>query len=376
MNLKEIKLAPFIKLIFIIAIIAYVVLNTDIMGFVSKGISPVLTAFIIAYILDYVVRFFELKMKVPRSLSILISILLFLLILTTIGLFIVPRVVGAVSSLIKAIGNFEFDINALSQLDFDNFYLNEIQQAIVDTVTPLIQKLTNATGTAVLIVVNEVQKITSGLISLVISFAISIYMLGEKRDLLARIKRTLFAYLSDQTANQVLYASRMANKIFKAFFLGKLLDSTIIGVLAYLVFTIFNFEYALLIALIIGLTNMIPYFGPFIGAVPAAVITLIANPSSPIDVVWILICILAIQQLDSLVIGPFILGDSVGVSAFWIIVAVTVGGATFGIVGMFMGVPVLVLLKTLIEEDVEKRLAFQGYEGFQSNDIKNKKSRK
>ena len=121
---------------------------------------------------------------------------------------------------------------------------------------------------------------------------------------------------------------------------------------------------------------MIPYFGPFIGAVPAAIITLIANPTDPVQMLYMLLLIFIIQQLDGLVIGPFILGDSAGVSAFWIIVAVTVGGAAFGIIGMFLGVPVCVLIKTLIEEDVQRRLEHKGYPSLESENLKIKGSRR
>lgn len=373
MNLKEIKLSIYIKLIVLGVFIVFLFFNTNTWALVSSGLAPVISAFVFAYVLDYIVRFFELKLRLPRSISILITVILFLFLLTMVGLIIIPRVLNAVSSLIKAISNFDFDFKMLSTLNFDNIYLNEIQQAIIDTVTPLVQKVTNATGTAILLLVGEVQKITTGLISLIISFSISIYMLGEKNDLLARIKRSVYAYLNDDKADRLVYTMRLANNIFKDFFLGKLLDSTIIGILSYLIFTIFSFEYAMLIALIVGITNMIPYFGPFIGAVPAAVITFIANPAMPINVVWILICILIIQQLDGLLIGPFILGDSVGVSAFWIILAVTIGGATFGVLGMFLGVPFCVLIKTLLEEDVEKRLISKGYEGLEASSLKKKK---
>ena len=118
---------------------------------------------------------------------------------------------------------------------------------------------------------------------------------------------------------------------------------------------------------------MIPYFGPFIGAVPSVIITFIGNPTTIMPVIWVLVIILAIQQLDGWIIGPIILGDSVGVSAFWIIVAVTVGGATFGVAGMFLGVPVCVLIKTLIENDVDRKLEAKGFKEFEMASIKSKK---
>lgn len=373
MNFKDIKIGLLIKWVAVTSIVYLIISQTSIWRIISAGISPVLSAFVFAYVLDYIVRFFEKKMKIPRSFSIMITMTIVIIALILLGVVIIPGVLNAVASLINAIGKVEFNLDYFKNFDFDNFYLNEIQQALINTITPILQKLTNATGSAILIIVSEIQKITSGVISIIVAFVISIYMLGEKKDLVARIKRATYAYFTDEKANQIFYIFKLANKIFKAFFLGKLLDSTIIGILAYLVFTVFNFEYALLIALIIGITNMIPYFGPFIGAVPASIITFVANPSQPVDVLWMLLIILIIQQLDGLVIGPFILGDSVGVNAFWIILAVTVGGATFGLVGMFLGVPISVLVKTLIEEDVERKLAFKGYNDLETAALRTKK---
>lgn len=373
MNLKEIKIGLLVKWVAVATIVFLLISQPSIWEIISAGISPVLSAFVFAYILDYNVRFFEKRLKIPRVLSIFITMIIVIIALTLLGVVIIPGVLNAVSSLIKAIGNVDFNLEYLKNFDFDNFYLNEIQQALIDTITPILQKLTNATGTGILMIVSEIQKITSGLISIIVAFVISIYMLGEKKDLVARLKRATYAYFTEEKAENIFYTFKLANKIFKAFFLGKLLDSTIIGILAYLVFRIFNFEYALLIALIVGITNMIPYFGPFIGAVPAAIITFVANPSQPVDVLWMLLIILIIQQLDGLVIGPFILGDSVGVNAFWIILAVTVGGATFGLLGMFLGVPLCVLTKTLIEEDVERKLAYKGYNDLESTALRTKK---
>jgi predicted PurR-regulated permease PerM len=373
MNLKDIKTGLLVKWVAVATIVFLLISHTSIWKIISAGISPVLYAFVFAYILDYIVRFFEKQLKMPRLLSILITMIIVIITLTLLGVVIVPGVLNAISSLINAIGKVDFNLEYLKNFDFDNFYLNEIQQALIDTITPILQKVTNATGSAILMLVSEIQKITSGVISIIVAFVISIYMLGEKRDLVARIKRMTYAYFTDEKADQIFYTFKLANKIFKAFFLGKLLDSTIIGILAYLVFRVFNFEYALLIALIVGITNMIPYFGPFIGAVPAGIITFVANPSQPANVFWMLLIILIIQQLDGLVIGPFILGDSVGVNAFWIILAVTVGGATFGLLGMFLGVPVSVLAKTLIEEDVERKLAFKGYNDLETASLRIRK---
>ncbi len=118
---------------------------------------------------------------------------------------------------------------------------------------------------------------------------------------------------------------------------------------------LFKIPNAPAIGFFVGITNIIPYFGPFIGAIPAVLVTL-ASGSSLWQVLWVILLIVALQQFDGLILGPKILGDKVGVGAFWIIVSVTAGGAIAGLVGMFVGVPVVVLFKTLIEEYVDKRL--------------------
>lgn len=377
MNLKDIKITSFSKLVIIATILILILTKTALWKYVSAAIAPILLAFIIAYIMDYLVRFFEKRAKMSRMFSIFITVIIFLTFITILGFVIFPNIIDAVASLIKAIGAIDMtkavDLSFFKRIDFNNVYLKQLQQTVIDTLTPMLQKLTNLTGSAVLIIVTQLQQITSGLISFMISLVIALYMLAEKNDLIARIKRLLHAYFNDKQVQWVIYISKMSDMIFKDFVIGKLIDSTIIGFLSYFVFIFFGFEYSVVIALIVGITNMIPYFGPFIGAIPAGIITLIANPTHPIGVVYILLLILIIQQLDGLVIGPFILGDSVGVSAFWIIVAVTIGGASFGILGMFLGVPVCVLIKTLIEEDIERRLASKGYDGLEEQNLKFKK---
>lgn len=376
MNFKDINLYFYAKLIAIAAIVILFLTKTPVWNMIAQGLRPVIYAFIIAYILDYCVRYFEKKFKLNRIISLIITFGIFISIIVLFGALVVPRVVETVSILINSIGNVDINLEDIFSQNFNNVYLNEIQKSIVSALTPMLQKLTNATGSAVLLLVNEIQKITSGLISFIVALIISVYMLAEKKDLIARLKRLIFAYFDDQQSNWILNTSKKAHYIFKDFVVGKLLDSFIIGVLSFVVLSIFNFEFKLLIAIIIGITNMIPYFGPFLGAVPATIITYIGAPQTPVNVLWILLIILIIQQLDGWIIGPLILGDSVGVSAFWIILAVTIGGATFGVIGMFLGVPVLVLIKTLLEDDIQKKLYIKGYEGLEEKNIRMKRKSK
>lgn len=370
MDLKRIKLTVIAKIVAVATLVVLLLMYTPIWSYIEKGISPMLAAFVLAYMLDYIVRFFEHRLKCPRLLGIALAVLVFLGIFVVFAVVVVPSIVNAVVSLIDAVKSIKIDASVLDRFNFDPEFLETARTELVSSIMPTIQKLTNVTGSAVLMVIGFIQKFTSGVLSFLISLFIAIYILIEKRDLLARFKRLLIAYFSDEQVRRIVYTAKLSDRIFRNFILGKLLDSTVIGFLSFVLFSIFRFQYPMLMALIIGVTNMIPYFGPFIGAVPAAVITLIANPTHPIQVVYVLTLILIIQQLDGWIIGPFILGDSVGVSAFWIITAVTIGGATFGFLGMFLGVPVCVLIKTLVEENIAHRLREKGSPDYQLEHVR------
>ena len=164
------------------------------------------------------------------------------------------------------------------------------------------------------------------------------------------------------TCETLIYWTRRANKIFAGFITGKILDSLIIGVICYVCMLLFGIEYPLLISVIVGVTNIIPFFGPFIGAIPSALILLLVNPLSAL---WFLVFILILQQLDGNVIGPFILGDYVGVSAFWIMLSIMVGGGLFGFAGMLLGVPVFALVYAIVRTVIETRLRKRNLPGGQ-----------
>lgn len=144
---------------------------------------------------------------------------------------------------------------------------------------------------------------------------------------------------------------------FSKFIGGKILDSVIIGILTFIILTIFKMPYVLLISVIIGVTNIIPFFGPFIGGIPSAIIILFA---SPIQALWFIIIIIVIQQIDGNIIGPKILGDSIGISAFWILFSLLVAAKFMGVVGMIIGVPLFAIIYSIIKEVVEDKLRKKG----------------
>ncbi|MBQ8557037.1 MAG: AI-2E family transporter [Clostridia bacterium] len=189
------------------------------------------------------------------------------------------------------------------------------------------------------------------------AIASSIYLLTQKTKLIRHAQVLTRAFLPGKVAANVLRICHTANCNLSGFFTGKIIDSAIIGVLTFVCMTIFRLDYALVISVIVGVTNIIPVFGPFIGAVPGIIILLFFEP---IQALWFLILIIIIQQLDGNFIGPKILGDSIGISALWVLFSIVVGGDLFGLVGMVIGVPVFATIYSLVKEFAEWCLRYKG----------------
>jgi predicted PurR-regulated permease PerM len=338
------------------------------------AISPLIFAFAIAYSLDKFIVMLVKRTKVSRKLAILITIILLVVIVVVLFAIVVPDLIENVASLVDSLSNIDnFEVQSKFINIIDNEYITEINSYIKDTFEAIISKIGEISGQLLKSVLSQAFAITSGMFRFVIAFVIAIYMLVDKKDLSIRLKRVLFAYYDYKKSLNIIRIFEIADNIFSDFFIGKLIDSTLIGILCYVFSNIFGIPNALIISIIIGITNMIPYIGPFIGAVPVIIITLLILPSKTMA---ISILILALQQFDGLVLGPIILGDKMKVSAFWIIIAVTIGGALAGFVGMLLGVPVLVLIKTIIEEMVNDKLEEKNLVGIDELKITTKESKK
>ena len=195
--------------------------------------------------------------------------------------------------------------------------------------------------------------IVGSVFDLLVAVITAFYILMDKDRMAAQIKKIGYSLMKKNTIEELIYWTRQANRIFAGFISGKILDSAIIGVLCYIGMLIFKMEYPVLISLVIGVTNVIPFFGPFIGWIPCTLILLLVNPMSAL---WFSLFILFLQQLDGNVIGPHILGDSVGVSALSIMIAIVIGGGLFGFAGMLLSVPVYALGYAFFRALIYKKL--------------------
>lgn len=329
---------------------------------ISKILRPFIIGFAIAYLLNIPVRYMEEKVfakcKAKRGLSILtvyvIAIALFGILLGA----VVPQVIQSVVDLANNTELYLKNLNSVMAWAADKFGIDPSElEPLVLSYTDVLKKAVALLTTALPQVLNVGVAIGNGLVTTITALIASIYMLGSKNSLISQLKRLTYATLDKPKADNVLRISRQANAIFSGFIGGKIIDSVIIGILCFIGMRILSMQYALLISIVIGVTNVIPFFGPFIGAVPSVMILLIVDPW---DAIYFAIFVLALQQFDGNILGPKILGDSTGLSAIWVLVAIIVGGGLFGFTGMLLGVPTFAVLYALTKEWVAKQLQQKG----------------
>ncbi|WP_026894496.1 AI-2E family transporter [Clostridiisalibacter paucivorans] len=349
-----------IPLLLIAFILFKIIDSIDNIDWLMKALSPFIWAFTIAYLLNPMIKTIEKNYNVNRGWSILISYVIVLSIIVFVITIITPNIVKSISNLVDNIS----DYGQRTQKFFEETVYNiEILNrfGIMDYLESKLGEILQTSSEIIKTVLNEILtqaiNITSSVLRFIISVTISIYLLKDKENFIYKIKRLLHAMLSSRMAERVIESSREVNDIFSRYLIGKLIDSIIIGIICFLILSIIKIPYAILISLIVGITNMIPYFGPIIGAVPAFILTLF---SGPIKAFWVLVVIFILQQFDGLYLGPKILGRKVGVKPFWVISAITLGGSLFGVVGMLLGVPAIAVIRLLVDRYVSKRLDEKG----------------
>ena len=200
---------------------------------------------------------------------------------------------------------------------------------------------------------NSIVTVVRTLLNVFIGLFAAIYMLYSRDTFLAQSKKIVVALAREETANSIFRIGRRIHKVFSGFIIGKILDSLIIGVLCYFGMLLLRMPYPELIATVVGVTNIIPFFGPFIGAIPCAFLVLLVDP---LKALYFVLVILVLQQIDGNIIGPRILGDTIGISGFWVLVSITVAGGLFGFTGMVLGVPVFAVAYMLISDYVSYKL--------------------
>ena len=331
-------------------------------GIFINILSPFAGGIVIAYILDPMVKFFYTRLfkekKGTRGFAILLAYAVAILLFMLLAWLVVPQIVNSIGMLFT---NFPSYIQGVQEmlLYVQSEYGIDLQQAtkMLDDSEAMVKEIYAMATNAMPQIVASIGSVASNFVAIFTSIAASIYMLADKDHLLHQLRTLAHAFLPEKVASNTLRICHYANVNFTGFFVGKIIDSAIIGVITFVAMTILRLDFAVLISVFIGITNIIPVFGPFIGAIPSVFILLLIDP---LQAVIFCVLILIIQQLDGNFIGPKILGSSIGISALWILFSIVVGGDLFGIVGMIVGVPVFATLYGLAQEFVHYALDKRG----------------
>lgn len=333
-------------------------------------VSAFVVAFFIAYFINPIVKLihkylfiklFKYKNeRMGKVLSIIIAYAIIIALIVLLIIYVVPQVFISISDftiklsedipdIYKKVNNW-FDV---VEKKFPLFDWKTVEKQFKEAMPQFVELTTNFVTYLFGKVINLSISFVSAILSLLISIMVSIYMIMDKHILTKNARRLAYALFPKNKATTLCRTVSDCNKIFYNFVIGKALDSLIIGIITFISMSLLKLEYSLLISLIVGITNMIPYFGPFIGAIPGIAILLIVNP---VDALIFCILIIVIQQFDGLYLGPKILGDSVGIKPLWVIFGITLGGAYWGPFGMFIGVPLVAIIAYLINKFITIRL--------------------
>ena len=340
-------------------------------------LRPIIYGLAIAYLLNPIVKTVEgylrtwcdkhlpemkKKDKVCRSVGIFVALVLMLAVIAALFNMLIPELYKSIRNMILTVpGQINVALDTLSEIMSHDTTLG---QFFATTLTEITVFLQNWLRTDLLPQVNEVMShLTEGVFNVVnevmnaiIGIIVSAYVLFSKEKFSMQTKKIIYALFKPNHANMILHLTIKSNSIFGGFIIGKIIDSAIIGVLCFIGLSVLKMPYTLLVSVIVGVTNVIPFFGPYIGAIPSAILILLSDPKMGI---YFIIFIIVLQQLDGNVIGPTILGDSTGLSAFWVMFSILLGGGLFGFVGMILGVPtfavIYYIVNMLINHNLEKR---------------------
>jgi predicted PurR-regulated permease PerM len=355
----------------------------------GKILSPFVWGLVIAYLLYPLMRIYQrgifqplwkfllkkskkadkLVPKLSRGFSVFLAILSLLIILTGLIWMVAPQMYNSIETIVINSGDYVDKADAWISRFFMNYpegestisgMFGDVSNGLVNWASNNLLPefkglLTNVTS--------GVYSFAKGIYNIIIGMIVSVYVLYSREIFGARCKKILYAIFSLEAAAKILDALHFTNHVFQSYISGKILDSLIIGIMCYIGCVILRLEYAVLVSFIVGVTNIIPFFGPFLGAIPSAFLILLV---SPLKCLYFIIFILVLQQFDGNILGPKILGNSTNLSSFWVIVAILVGGGFFGVAGMFLGVPLFACVYACVKFWSEKRLHQKGvsYDSF------------
>ena len=333
---------------------------------VFKVLTPILYGVVIAYILNKIVKIFERrifvfldkkegKLKLKRSLSVICAYIVFIVVLALFVWLMVPQVVAGLNDLSR---NITFYIDAVTGWITK---IGETSETLAEYAKKITEYLKDITNVIYDFVIDYIMPRVSGFLGghvgvikdHVVGIDLYVYFLLQKEKLIAQGKRFLRALLPDKGYSKFIHIAKQTDDSFGGYIVATAFDSLLVGIECFIIFGIFGIPYYPLVSLIVGVTNFIPFFGPFLGAIPSAFIIFIADP---ISVVWFIILVVIIQQIDGNFIMPKIVGKHIGLSSVWVVIAITIMSGLFGFFGMVFGVPIFSMIYVWIDDAVKNSL--------------------
>lgn len=333
---------------------------------ITGMLAPFLIAFLIVYFVTPMVkhidrflfgRFTDKFYKIHRAISLIISYIIIIGFISLILTFVIPQVIQSISQLVSQSTYFYRNIERMIgnlQETYPFIDFAAVEQFVEQNLPNFFTYFREYMSGLIPMIYSAGMSVISWVINILLAFIISCYLLWSKDSLLDSIKRIIYALFSEKHSKQIIRNTRECNRIFSQYIIGKAVDSLIIGILCFILMCILGLPYALVISVFVGITNMIPYFGPFIGAVPGVLILLFISPK---QCLMFGILIFLLQQFDGTILGPKILGSSTGLQPIWVIFAILSGSYVAGVLGMFLGVPVVAVIAYLLNKLVDLLLS-------------------
>lgn len=365
-----------IALVALVAIIFLMIANwgviLNVLGKFLKILMPFILGFFFACLINPLVKLIKKglnkvktgqAMKLKRGISVLLSYIIVIGVITILIIYIFPQVKASVADLGKSIQNgYQYMITHEKEIN-DKIPLFDLSGGIEYIKKFAYNKVINHSSDIIPYVYQLSSSVLTTSYNVLMGLVISIYIILDKRKLKRSARKIVYAISPQKKEEEVWETMKQCSHIFNGFLIGKMIDSLIIGIICLIAMSILRLPYALLLSLIVCITNMIPYFGPFIGAIPGVLIYLFIDFRLALIFA---IMILILQQFDGLYLGPKILGDQTGIKPLWVIFGITVGGAYFGVMGMFLGVPAVAVIMYLVNLFLDKKLKKKEISSFDS----------
>ena len=333
---------------------------SSVVGMFFSVLKPVFIGIAFAFIANMPMRFLETRVfkrwkicSLKRAVCQLLAMLFILLIVAAMLFLIIPRIAGSVVALANGMDGYIESLTAWGSGLWDRLNLNGVEERIQSAVQTILAQLDELLSALVASAAKFTVSIASTLVDVFFAAIISIYALFNKEKLIFQAKKVVVAIFNERRAERILDVSTRTNQALNHYFYGMIIECTILGTLCFIAMTIFGFPYALLISVVVGVTQIVPIIGPWVSALFGALIILVSDPSR---VIWFIVLVLVVQQIEANVFYPRVVGNAVGLSGIWVMIAVLLGSGLFGIVGIVLCVPVMAVLYTLVSEWVNRRV--------------------